>query len=94
MTIFIAGHESQTNALNWTWYLLSQKPEAEAQMHEELDRVLDGRTPTADDYADLTYTKMVLFESLRLYAPVWTIGRRATADVEIGGTTSRVVPPL
>ncbi len=85
MTIFIAGHESQTNALNWVWILLAQNPEAEAKMHEELDRVLDGRLPMAADYANLTYTKMVLQETLRLYAPVWTIGRRAISDVHIGG---------
>ncbi len=85
MTIFIAGHESQTNALNWVWFLLSQHPEVEAKVHEELDRVLEGRAPTSADYFNLTYTKMVFQETLRMYAPVWTMGRRATSDVHIGG---------
>ena len=40
MTLFLAGHETTANALTWTWYLLSQNPEAEAELHAELDRVL------------------------------------------------------
>ncbi|MBI1800868.1 MAG: cytochrome P450 [Chloroflexi bacterium] len=49
MTIFLAGHETTSNALTWTWYLLSQNPEVEAKLHDELDRVLGGRLPTAAD---------------------------------------------
>ena len=40
MTIFLAGHETTANALTWTWYLLSQNPDAEAKLHAELDEVL------------------------------------------------------
>ena len=47
MTLFLAGHETTANTLAWTWYLLSQHPEAEAKLHEELDRVLDGRLADA-----------------------------------------------
>jgi cytochrome P450 len=50
LTIFLAGHETTANALSWIWYLLAQHPEAEARLHDELDRVLGGRAPT---YADL-----------------------------------------
>src|SRR6201995_4630505 len=45
ITIFLAGYETVANALTWTWLLLAQNPEAEARFHEELDRVLGGRTP-------------------------------------------------
>ena len=31
LTLFLAGHETTANALTWTWYLLSQNPEAEAK---------------------------------------------------------------
>ena len=40
LTIFLAGYETVANALTWTWYLLSQNPDAEAKMHAELDSVL------------------------------------------------------
>lgn len=43
LTLFLAGHETTANALTWTWYLLSQNPEAEAKLHAELESVLsDG----------------------------------------------------
>ncbi len=47
LTLFLAGHETTSNALTWTWYLLSQNPDKAEKMYEELDRVLDaGRNPT------------------------------------------------
>jgi cytochrome P450 len=85
MTIFLAGHETTANALTWTWYLLSQNSEAEAKLHEEIDRVLGDRLPDFDDVAQLKYTEMVLAESMRLYPPAWALGRLAMEDFEIGG---------
>jgi cytochrome P450 len=87
MTIFLAGHETTANALTWTWYLLSQHTEVEARLHEEIDAVLQGRLPTAEDFPRLRYTEMVLAESMRLYPPAWAIGRRALADYRIGEYT-------
>ncbi len=84
-TLFVAGHETTANALTWSWYLLSCNPEAERTMHAELDRVLAGRRPDAGDLASLPYTRAVLAESMRLYPPVWALGRRALADQTLGG---------
>ena len=84
LTILLAGHETSANALTWTWYLLSQNPEAEAKLHAELDRVLAGRLPALDDLPQLRYTEGVFAESLRLYPPAWAIGRRAKQDFSIG----------
>jgi cytochrome P450 len=84
VTIFLAGHETTANALTWAWYLLSQHPEIEAKLHEEIDNVLAGRTPTLTDLRQLEYTEMVLKEAMRLYPPVPSIGRQAIEDVEIG----------
>jgi cytochrome P450 len=85
LTIFLAGHETTANALTWTWYLLSQNHEVEARLHAELDEVLEGRPPTAEDLPRLIYTEMVLAESMRLYPPAWILGRRALKDYEVGG---------
>ena len=85
ITLFLAGHETTANALTWTWYLLSQNPEAEAKFHEELDRVLQGRMPTPDDFPSLVYTRQVLAESMRIYPPVWSAAREAINDTQIGG---------
>jgi len=80
MTIFLAGHETTANALSWTLYLLSQSPEVEKRLHEEVDRVLGRRLPGIADLPQLTYTEQVVTESMRLYPPAWIIGRRAIRD--------------
>ncbi len=85
LTIFLAGHETTADALTWTWYLLSQNPAAEAELHVELDRVLAGRVPVADDIPRLKFTEMVLSESMRLFPPAWAIGRLALSDYRTGG---------
>jgi cytochrome P450 len=84
MTIFLAGYETTANALTWTWYLLSQNPDAERSMHEELQAVLGGREATIDDVPKLRYTRMVAAESMRLYPPAWAMGRRALRDFRLG----------
>jgi cytochrome P450 len=85
LTIFLAGHETTSNALTWTWYLLSQHADVEAKLHEEIDAVLGSRLPTTDDVPRLRYTEMVLAESMRLYPPAWALGRLAINDYEVGG---------
>ncbi|MFN0121299.1 MAG: cytochrome P450 [Blastocatellia bacterium] len=87
LTIFVAGHETTATGLTWTWYLLSQHPEVEAKLHAELDTVLGGRPPRFEDVPRLRYTEMVFAESMRLFPPVWTIGRRAMADHQLGTHT-------
>ena len=85
ITIFLAGHETTANALTWTWLLLSEHPEAQASVLEELDAVLAGRTPAVADVTSLPFTRAVLHESIRRYPPAWAIGRRATADLHADG---------
>lgn len=85
MTLFVAGHETTANALTWTWYLLSQHPDVEARLHTEVDSVLSGALPTAADVSRLPYTEMVFAESMRLYPPAWTLGRRVLTDHQIAG---------
>lgn len=85
LTIFIAGHETTANLLSWSWYLLSQHPEAEKRFHDELDHVLRGNKPAPEDAKRLPYTDAVIHEALRLYPPAWIIGRRALVDVDLGG---------
>jgi len=85
LTLFTAGHETTSNALAWTWYLLARNPDVAARLRSELDQVLGGRTPGFDDLPRLAYTKMVIEEAMRLYPPAWATSRNATVDDEIGG---------
>ena len=85
MTLFLAGHETTSTALTWTWYLLSQHSEVEATLLGELHEVLRGRLPTAADLQNLPYTEMVVREALRLYPPAPGVAREPIEDVTIGG---------
>lgn len=85
LILFLAGHETTALALSWTFHLLSQHPEVEATLVEELDAVLAGRDPTVEDLPRLRYTERVVQESLRLYPPAWSLGREALEPFEMGG---------
>ncbi len=84
VTIMLAGHETTANALNWTWYLLAQNPDAEAKLHAELDTVLGGRRPTLADLKQLPYTEMVVKEVMRLYPPAYGFSRVAVEATTLG----------
>lgn len=85
ITILVAGHETGSNGLSWTCYLLAQHPEIGQRLYAEVDQVLAGRIPTIDDLPHLTYTRMVLDEALRFYSPAWQLMRRACQKDEMGG---------
>ncbi len=85
LTLLLAGHETTANALVWTWYLLSQNPEAADKLHHEVTSVLGERAPSGLDLPRLPYTRMVVEESMRLYPPAWAVSRNAVGDDEIGG---------
>ncbi len=85
LTLFLAGHETTASALSWTWWLLAQNQRVEEKLHAELDKVLNGRTPTLEDLPQLTYTSHIVSESIRLYPPAWAIARLAIEDHELGG---------
>ncbi|HVF30973.1 MAG TPA: cytochrome P450 [Pyrinomonadaceae bacterium] len=48
LTLFLAGHETTSNALTFTWYLLAKNPDKAEKLHRELDAVL-GRNPTGSE---------------------------------------------
>jgi cytochrome P450 len=86
ITFLLVGHETTAVLLTWTWYLLSMNPGAEAKLHEEVDRVLaDGRAATYADIPNLPYTNKTLTESMRVFPPIWAIGRRPIRDHNLGG---------
>jgi cytochrome P450 len=85
LVILLAGYETISNALAWTWYLLATHPAVEAEFHRELDEVLGERLPARTDLEKLVYTRMILAETMRLYPPVWFLDRRAMKECAIGG---------
>ena len=85
MTIFLAGHETTANNLAWTMVLLGRAPEVERKMMAEAQGVLGGAVPGMEHVHRLPYAMSIIKESLRLYPPVWSLGRRVLEDEVVEG---------
>jgi cytochrome P450 len=90
VTIFFAGHETTAAAITWAFYLLSEHPEVEERLRDELEMILNGRGPTFADLPKLTYTQQVINEVLRLYPAAYLFAREAVAKDVIDGY---LIPP-
>jgi cytochrome P450 len=85
VSLIAAGHETTTNTLTWTFYLLSKHPTILKQVLAEFETVLEGRDPQVDDLPRLTYLDWVVKESMRLYPSAWTQGRCAVEAFDLDG---------
>jgi PHYB activation tagged suppressor 1 len=66
-------------------FLLSTHPEWQEKLREEVLTECGNDVPTGDMLNKLQLVNMFLLETLRLYAPVSAIHRRAGSDLEVGG---------
>lgn len=73
-TLLVTGHETTGCGLSWLWYLLEKNPSVYHKLIEEIDQTIN-HVPTIQDFKKLTYTRMVVDETLRLYPPIWMIPR-------------------
>lgn len=85
MTMMLAGHETTANALAWSFHLLSESPEVAGRLVEEARGALGGRTPGLEDVPRLPYASAVVHEAMRLYPPVYIVGRQPLWNVRLGG---------
>jgi cytochrome P450 len=74
LTMLIAGHDTSTALLAWTFVLLGQHPEIHQQLVAELEH--DDRPPLLDQ---------VIKEALRLYPPIHIGNRMMAEDMEFEG---------
>lgn len=86
LTFFVAGYETTSSGLLWTFYHLAKHPEVEAQVHAELDAVLGDRPLTMDDYPKLSYTKRFIDEVQRITPSTWFFARSPIEDIDLCGT--------
>ncbi|XP_047069799.1 cytochrome P450 709B2-like [Lolium rigidum] len=84
-TFFFAGHDTSSHLLTWTMFLLSTHQEWQEKLREEVLTECGNDVPTGDMLNKLKLVNMFLLETLRLYAPVSAIQRRAGSDLEVGG---------
>lgn len=85
MTLIVAGHETSAVTLTWMWHVLGGNPAVEALLHAEVDSLPYERSPDFSDLPGLGYAKQIMFETLRLYPPVWLFSRKALRDDWVAG---------
>ncbi len=85
VTIFSAGHETSANGMSFILYQLAQSPEVVDQLRAEAADIIGDRLPLFEDISQLQYTKQVIEEGMRLFPPVWTVGRYAKEADEWNG---------
>jgi len=83
MTMLLAGHDTTALTLTYTWFLLSEHPEIEQRVHEELDEVIGDERPGMEHVRELDYLEWVIQEAMRMYPPVYTMFREPTEDVVV-----------
>jgi cytochrome P450 len=84
MQLLVAGHETSSNALSWTLYLLSMRPDCIERVRQEFDEVLGEKPLGFADVPKFEFTTQVIMEALRLYPPFWMVDRMALADDRAG----------
>ena len=85
ITLFLAGHETTANALTWTWVLLGRHPEVDARLQPSSKRCSRAARPPPTTSPRLPYARSVVAETMRLYPPAWTMGRRVLRDYRWDG---------
>jgi cytochrome P450 len=79
-TMILAGHETTATALFWALYLLALDTESQERLAREA-RDTEGTT----DPEQLTFTRAVIDEALRLYPPAFLIARAAIGADDVAG---------
>jgi cytochrome P450 len=85
LIFLLGGHETTSTAMTFTLHLLAQHPDEQRHVRDEIDTVVGGRAPTVDDVPALQRTAMAIEEAMRLYPPIYALGRLAETEQEIGG---------
>eukprot|EP00516_Mucochytrium_quahogii_P011445 CAMPEP_0203783606 /NCGR_PEP_ID=MMETSP0100_2-20121128/12_1 /ASSEMBLY_ACC=CAM_ASM_000210 /TAXON_ID=96639 /ORGANISM=" , Strain NY0313808BC1" /LENGTH=550 /DNA_ID=CAMNT_0050685511 /DNA_START=95 /DNA_END=1747 /DNA_ORIENTATION=- len=87
LNFIIAGRDTTACTLTWLFYELTQNPEVQEKLIQEVDSVLQGRNPTMDDLSPskMPYLTGVLYETLRLHPPVPEDLKICSEDVSFKG---------
>ena len=86
VTLLSAGHETTSNTMTWTLYLLASHPEIQEKAHQEVQSVLSKKELGLENLDELPLIEQVIKEAMRLYPPAWVLNtRQAVEDVEING---------
>jgi cytochrome P450 len=84
ITMFLAGHETTAQTLNWIFYHLALDPQIYQNVKAEAVMATKGEL-TVDSLRQLPYTKSLMEEAMRFYPPIWVIARKAAEKDCING---------
>ncbi|KAH7085823.1 NADPH-cytochrome P450 reductase-like protein [Paraphoma chrysanthemicola] len=85
ITFLIAGHETTSGLLSFTFYYLLKNPAAYEKAQHEVDEVIGKGPITVDHLTKLPYLNAVLRESIRLSPTAPAIGLTAKEDTTLDG---------
>jgi len=85
VTFLIAGHETTSQALTWTLYLVALFPEWQERVRQEVRNVAGTGAIGREELVKLPLLDAVFQEAMRLYPPAPVLMRRTTAPVTLGG---------
>jgi len=89
ISFLVAGYDTTALSLTWTLYLISQSPEWEARMLDEVRAVVGSGPVSSAHFKSLVVTQQVYNESLRLFPTAPIIVRDIVRDEEIDGVFVR-----
>ncbi len=79
LILFIAGHETTANALSFIFFEISQNPEAEEKLRQEI--ATEGENAfTTESLMKKSFTTNIIKEAIRLHSPAWAMDRQALED--------------
>ncbi|MFE0132177.1 cytochrome P450 [Streptomyces sp. NPDC059037] len=85
VSLVVAGAENVASTLAWTFHLLTEHPEQERRLVEEVNSVAPGREITFADLKNLPHTRNVVTEAMRIRPAAWIFTRRSVAETNLGG---------
>ncbi|KAH7280642.1 hypothetical protein KP509_36G007200 [Ceratopteris richardii] len=83
-TFFFAGHETTAQLLTWALLLLAHDLTWQERARTEILNFCKGKLPDFDSISRMKTVEMIIYETLRLFAPASSIVRSALCDMKIG----------
>ena len=89
LILFVAGHETTSNALTFTTELLARHPKVQEKVYAEISAAEPYTHDQMEFIKACPYTKQVIEESMRLYPPAYFIDR---VNYEVDGWEGFDIP--
>jgi len=81
----LAAYHTTAVVMTWTIFELTQHPEIQRKVQQEIDSTLNGALPNFENLDKFPYLMQVIKESMRVHTPGPFAARILEEDLEIGG---------